>query len=70
MSRAAETERFRLAVEAGSDITQALAGADAPTVIVRRVAEALDAWECDLYEYDPQSPHAHRGGALGARADG
>ncbi len=55
MSRAAETERFRLAVEAGSDITQALAGADAPTVIVRRVAEALDAWECDLYEYDPQS---------------
>ena len=55
MSRAAETERFRLAVEAGADITQALAGADAPTVIVRRVAEALDAWECDLYEYDPQS---------------
>ena len=55
MSRAAETERFRLAVEAGSDITQALAGDDAPTVIVRRVAEALDAWECDLYEYDPQS---------------
>ncbi len=55
MSRAAETERSRLAVEAGSDITQALAGADASTVIVRRVAEALDAWECDLYEYDPQS---------------
>ena len=55
MSRAAETERFRLAVEAGADITQALAGDDAPTVIVRRVAEALDAWECDLYEYDPES---------------
>jgi diguanylate cyclase (GGDEF)-like protein len=55
MSRAAETERFRLAVEAGAEITQALAGDDAPTVIVRRVAEALDAWECDLYEYDPES---------------
>ena len=55
MSRAAETERFRLAVEAGADITKALAGDDAPTVIVRRVAEALDAWECDLYEYDPES---------------
>jgi DNA gyrase inhibitor GyrI len=55
VSRATEAKRFRLAVEAGSCITQALAGADAPTVIVRRVAEALDAWECDLYEYHPES---------------
>jgi len=52
---ASETERFRLAVEAGADITQALVRDDAPTVIVRRVAEALDAWECDLYEYDSES---------------
>ena len=55
MKPAGETERFRLAVEAGADITQALVRDDAPTVIVRRVAEALDAWECDLYEYDPES---------------
>ena len=55
MSSAAETERFRLAVEAGAEITAALAGDDAPTVIVRRVAQALDAWECDLYEYDPET---------------
>jgi diguanylate cyclase (GGDEF)-like protein len=43
----------RLAVEAGARITEALAGDDAPAVIARRVAEALDVWECDLYEYDP-----------------
>ena len=55
MSSAAETERLRLAVEAGAEITAALAGDDAPTVIVRRVAQALDAWECDLYEYDPEA---------------
>ena len=55
MSSAAETERFQLAVEAGAEITAALAGDDAPTVIVRRVAQALDAWECDLYEYDPET---------------
>jgi diguanylate cyclase (GGDEF)-like protein len=52
---ATESERFRLAVEAGADITQALVREDAPTVIARRVAEALDAWECDLYEYDPET---------------
>ena len=55
MRPATEAERFRLAVEAGADITQALVGEDAPTVIARRVAEALDAWECDLYEYDPET---------------
>jgi diguanylate cyclase (GGDEF)-like protein len=52
---ASESERFRLAVEAGAEITQALVREDAPTVIARRVAEALDAWECNLYEYDPQT---------------
>ena len=55
MRPATESERFRLAVEAGADITQALVREDAPTVIARRVAEALDAWECDLYEYDPET---------------
>ena len=55
MKPATESARFRLAVEAGAEITQALVRDDAPTVIVRRVAEALDAWECDLYEYDPES---------------
>jgi diguanylate cyclase (GGDEF)-like protein len=48
----AESERYRLAVEAGAEITQALAMEDAPAVIARRVAEALGVWECDLYEYD------------------
>ena len=55
MKPASESERFRLAVEAGAEITQALVREDAPTVIARRVAEALDAWECNLYEYDPQT---------------
>jgi diguanylate cyclase (GGDEF)-like protein len=50
-----DQDRLRRAVEAGADITRALAGDDAPTVIARLVAEALDAWECDLYEYDPVS---------------
>jgi diguanylate cyclase (GGDEF)-like protein len=52
---AAESERYRLAVEAGAEITQALAGEDAPVVIAKRVAEALGVWECDLYEYDADS---------------
>ena len=53
MSLAAGSERLRLAVEAGAEITRALAGDDAPAVIARLVAEALDVWGCDLYEYDP-----------------
>jgi diguanylate cyclase (GGDEF)-like protein len=52
---AAGSDRVRIAVEAGARIAGALAGTDAPTVIARRVAEALDVWECDLYEYDPPS---------------
>ncbi len=55
MKPVTESERFRLAVEAGADITQALVRDDAPTTIARRVAEVLDAWECDLYEYDPET---------------
>ena len=55
MKPVTESERFRLAVEAGADITQALVRDDAPTIIARRVAEVLDAWECDLYEYDPET---------------
>ena len=55
MKPASDSERFRLAVEAGAEITQALVREDAPTVIARRIAEALDAWECDLYEYDPET---------------
>ncbi len=55
MRQVTESERFRLAVEAGADITQALVRDDAPTIIARRVAEVLDAWECDLYEYDPET---------------
>ncbi len=55
MSPAAARERYRLAVEAGSAITQALAEEDAPAVIARRVAETLGVWECDLYEYDAAS---------------
>jgi diguanylate cyclase (GGDEF)-like protein len=50
-----ETDRLRLAVEAGAEVTRALAVADAPTVIARHVARALDVWECSLYEHDPAS---------------
>ncbi len=53
MRPATRSERLRLAVAAGAGITRALAGDDAPTVIARHVAEALDVWECNLYEYDP-----------------
>ena len=55
MKSRAESERFRLAVEAGAEITQALVREDAPAVIARRVAEALGVWECDLYEYDAEN---------------
>ena len=68
MKPGGESERFRLAVEAGADITQALVREDAPTIIARRVAEVLDAWECDLYEYDPETRTLTVGRHLGARA--
>jgi GAF domain-containing protein len=55
MRPVSESERYRLAVEAGADITQALVREDAPAVIARRVAEALGVWECNLYEYDAES---------------
>ena len=55
MSPANDDHRVRLAVEAGAEITRALAEDDAPAFIARRVGEALDVWECDLSEYDPAS---------------
>lgn len=67
MRSASESELYRVAVEAGAEITQALVHEDAPAVIARRVGEALDAWECDLYEYDPDA-RALTAIALWARA--
>ena len=55
MSLSVESERLRLAVAAGAEISRALAGDDAPQVIARCVAQALGAWECDLTEYDAET---------------
>ena len=38
-----------LAVAAGPDLDAML------SVVARRVAEALGVWECDIYEYRPES---------------
>ena len=59
-------ERLELAVEAGAAITQALVRDDALSTVVQRVAETLGVWECDLYEYYPES-ETLVGAALWAR---
>ena len=40
MTSATAGDRYRLAVEAGAEISNALAGRDAPATIARRVAQA------------------------------
>ena len=47
--------RLALAVEAGAAITQALVRDDALATVAQHVAETLGVWECDLYEYYPES---------------
>ena len=53
--RREETDVFALA----SDVSLAIAASpdldEMLSVIARRVAEALDVWECDIYEYRPET---------------
>jgi len=48
-------EEYALACEVSAAITSSLVLEDVMATVARRIAEALDVWECDLYEYYPAS---------------
>ena len=47
----ARSEEYALACEVSAAITSSLVLEDVMATVARRIAEALDVWECDLYEY-------------------
>ena len=47
------TERFPVTAEVVSAITSSLVLDEVLASVARRTAEALDLWECDIYEYRP-----------------
>jgi diguanylate cyclase (GGDEF)-like protein len=49
------SEEYALACEVSAAITSSLVLEDVMATVARRIAEALDVWECDLYEYYPVS---------------
>lgn len=49
------SEEYALACEVSAAITSSLVLEDVMAAVARRIAEALDVWECDLYEYYPVS---------------
>jgi diguanylate cyclase (GGDEF)-like protein len=49
------SEEYALACEVSAAITSSLELEDVMATVARRIAEALDVWECDLYEYYPVS---------------
>ena len=56
MSRiTAEDSKFKIACEVGAELTSSLVLEDVLENVARRIAQALDAWECDLYQYDPDT---------------
>ena len=52
---AAAKSHHEIACEVGAALTSSLALEEALEGVARRIAEALDLWECDLYEYYPES---------------
>jgi transcriptional regulator with GAF, ATPase, and Fis domain len=46
---------YAVAREIGAAITSSLVLEDVMQNVARRIAQALDVWECDLYEYDSES---------------
>ncbi len=54
MSKAAEDRAFKaLASDVGSSLADGAYHVQTLTAIAQRVTEALDAWECDIFEYRP-----------------
>ena len=45
----------QIACEVGAALTSSLALEDVLEGVARRITEALDVWECDIYEYYPES---------------
>lgn len=50
-----ESDHYALACEVGGAITSSLRLEEVLENVARRVAEAMDVWEVDLYEYYPES---------------
>ena len=50
----APTSDYALACEVGASVTSSAVPADVLATVAQRIAEALDVWECDLYEYYPE----------------
>ncbi len=49
------TSDYALACELGASVTSSLVLEDVLATVARRIAEALDVWECDLLEYYAES---------------
>ena len=54
-THAAVKSRYEIAYEVGTALTSSLALEEVLEGVARRIAEALDVWECDIYEYYPDS---------------
>ena len=52
---AAGTDSYALACEVGAALTSSLVLEDVLGAVARLIAEAVGVWECDLYEYYPES---------------
>ena len=52
---AAVKSHHEIACEVGASLTSSLALEEVLESVARRIAEALGVWECDLYEYYPES---------------
>ena len=50
-----EDGKFKIACEVSAELTSYLMLEDVLENVARRIAQALDVWECDLYQYDPET---------------
>ena len=53
--RPTDSDHYALACEVGAAITSSLVLEDVLSTVAHRIAEAMGVWECDLYEYYPES---------------
>ena len=55
VTQAAGKSNAAIACEVSAAITSSLVLEDVLADVARRLTEALDVWECDLYEYYPEN---------------
>ena len=51
----ADDSKYKMACEVGAELTSSVVLEDVLENVARRIVEVLDAWECDLYQYDPDT---------------